>query len=340
MTETNRGRNVKNKSMSPKSSRLSRREFLGNVAVGMGGLLCPLLARAESLMTKASGNSRVVIARDPAVIAGGKVNAEVAEKLVHRAVCLLTGKDDQSLAWKSLFSPKERVIIKVNARHPPVAGNREIADAIVNGLKAASVDENRILIYDFLDKELVRCRYTLNDSAKGVRCYANRDYTEVKAGPVSVRLSKIVTDQADAIINVPALRHHGLAGVTVSMKNHLGSVQNPRDLHLDSCLYVADLNALDPIRKKTRLIIADGILAQYDGGPSYRPQFAWEYGGVIAATDTVAVDAVGAEEILAERHRRGMEGPIRPTARHVDRAAEIGLGIADPKRIDLVRWPA
>jgi len=252
-------------------------------------------------------------------------------------VCLLTGKGDQTLAWKSLFSSKERVAIKVNTRHPPVAGNRQIAHAIVNGLKSAGLDENRIIIFDFLDEELKRCGYKLNDSSTGVRCHAIREYQEMTAGPVQVRLSSIITEQADAIINVPAVRHHGLAGVTVSMKNHLGSIKNPRDLHRDNCLYVADLNALDPIRKKTRLILADGILAQCQGGPSYRPQFAWEYAGLIAGTDTVAVDAVAAEQIKAERHKRGMEGPVRPIIRHIPRAAELGLGIADLKRINVVR---
>jgi len=303
----------------------------------MGGFLCPSFASGAVASKEAEKKAQVVIVQNPAVISGGKVNAEIGEKMVHQAVCLLTRKDNPAAAWKSLFSPKETVAIKVNTRHPPVAGNREIADAIVNGLKSAGLNENRIIIFDFLDHELVRCKYKLNDSSNGVRCYGIRECREMKAGPVQVRLSKIITDQADAIINVPALRHHGVAGVTVSMKNHLGSIKNPRDLHRDNCLYIADLNALDPIRKKTRLIIADGILAQYDRGPSYRPQFAWEYAGLIAGTDTVAVDAVGAEEIKAERRRRGVQGPIRPGIRHIPRAAEVGLGVADLEKINVVR---
>jgi len=319
---------------------ISRRAFLGNVALGLGGFLCPSLASSEAERSQASDAARVVIVRNPAVIAEGKVNPEIAEEMVHRAVCLLTGKTDRTLAWRSLFSPKERVAIKVNTRHPPVAGNREIPDAIVNGLKSAGVDENRIIIFDFLDHELARCGYDLNDSSKGVRCHAIRECTEMMAGPVRVSLSKIITEQADAIINVPALRHHNVAGVTVSMKNHLGSIQNPRDLHTDNCLYVADLNALDPIRKKSRLILVDGILAQYDGGPSYRRQFAWEYAGLMAATDTVAVDTVAANEIIAHRHNNGIEGPIRPAVKHIARAAEIGLGVGDFNKISVLRQEA
>ncbi len=321
-------------------SGLSRRTFLGTVALGLGGLVSGKTSTADADSAPPEAKARVVIVRDPAVIKAGKVSADAAGEMVHRAVCMLTGKTDREQAWKVLFSAKERVAIKMNTRHPPVGGNREIADAIVDGLKSAGVDENRIIVYDFLDHELTRQGFTLNDSTKGLRCYGIRECSEVKAGPVQVMLSKIVIDEADAVINVPAFRHHGLAGITISMKNHLGTVRNPRDLHRDNCLHVADLNALDPIRKKTRLIIADAILGQYNGGPSYRPQFAWEYGGLIAGTDTVAVDTVGAEEILAQRHKRGMEGPIRPTAGHISRAAELGLGVGDLKKIRVVRWTA
>lgn len=319
---------------------LSRRAFLGNVALGVGGLLWPHRGWAGGLGGETDEKARVVIVRNPAVISEKKLNAEIAEEMVHRAVCLLTQKESRSLAWKALFSPKEKVAIKVNARHPPVAGNREIASAIVNGLKDAGVEENRIIIFDFLDEELTRLGYTLNDSSRGVRCYAIRECSEMKAGPVVVKLSKIITDEADAIINVPAFRHHGVAGMTVSMKNHLGSVRNPSDLHRENCLHVADLNALDPIRKKTRLIIADAVLGQYNGGPSYRPPFVWEYAGLIAGNDPVAVDTVAWHEIEAERHKRGIEGPIRPAVRHIPRAAEMGLGIGDLKKINVVRWPA
>ncbi len=340
MAQSYRNRRPGDRKLNPNVAKVSRRAFLGNVALGLGGLVWPDLASPQGAGSDAEKKARVVIVRNPAVIRSRKVNAEVVEEMVRRAVCLLTEKEDQTLAWKALFSPKEKVAIKVNARHPPVAGNREVADAIVKGLKSAGVDENRIIIFDFVEEELRRLGYKLNDSSKGVRCYAIRDYSEMKAGPVSVRLSKIVINEADAIINVPAFRHHGLAGVTVSMKNHLGTIQNPRDLHRDTCLHVADLNALDPIRKKTRLIIADAILGQYDGGPSYRPQFVWEYAGLIAGADPVAVDTVAADELRDQRQKKGIHGPIRPTIRYIRRAAELGLGVADLERINVVREPA
>jgi len=319
------------------SSALSRRAFLGKVALGLSGLLSPTLISAATAGAKAEKKARVVIVQDPAVIAHRKINAEIAERMVHRAVRLLTGKENQTLAWKSLFSPKERVAIKVNTRHPPVIGNREVVLAIVNGLKSAGLDENHIIVYDLTDEELESAGYKLNDSSKGLRCHTSREHREMKAGPVPVRLSKILTDYADAIINVPAFRHHVKAGVTISMKNHLGSVQSPRDFHRDNCAHVADLNALDPIRKKTRLIVVDAIRGQCNFGPMHVPWYVWDYTGLIAGTDPVAVDTVAAEEIKAQRHKRGMQGPVRPEIKHIPRAAEMSLGTADLKKISVVR---
>jgi len=316
-------------------SSLSRRAFIGVSVVGLGGVAFRRFSRAEG-----SGGiekeTKVVIVRNAGAISEGKVNATAAENMVHGAISLLTGKHDETLAWKTLFSAKEKVAIKVNTRHPPVIADREVVNGIVKGLKSAGIDENRIIIYDLTDEELEKAGYVLNDSSKGVRCHASRDYREMKAGPVTVRLSTVLTDEADAIVNVPAFRHHVIAGVTVSMKNHLGSVRNPRQLHRDSCMYVADLNALDPIRKKTRLIVVSAIRGQCGGGPSYRPVFAWEYAGLIAGTDPVAVDTVAANELEAQRHKKGIEGPIRPPVKHILRAAEMGLGTGDLAKINVV----
>jgi uncharacterized protein (DUF362 family) len=321
-------------------STISRRAFLESAILGCGSLLCPALLSASEAGAKAEKKPRVVIVQDTDVLADGKINGEIAERMVHRAVCLFAGKEDQALAWKSLFSPKEKIAIKVNTRYPPVIGNREVVMAVVDGLKGAGVEENHIIVYDLTDEELEKVGYKLNDSSKGLRCHTSREHREMMAGPVKVKVSKILTDYADAIVNVPAFRHHVKAGVTISLKNHLGSVQNPRDFHGDGCSHVADLNALDPIRKKTRLIVVDAIRGQYNFGPTHVPWYVWNYTGLILGTDPVAVDSIAAEEMDNQRRKKGMDRPIRPTIKHLHRAAEMGLGVADLGNIGVVRETA
>jgi hypothetical protein len=62
----------------------------------------------------------------------------------------------------------------------------------------------------------------------------------------------------------------------------------------------------------------------------------WSYSGMIASTDTVAIDTVAAKEILSKRNASGMPGPIRPPIKHVELAATMGLGIGDLNQIDAV----
>ena len=68
-------------------------------------------------------------------------------------------------------------------------------------------------------------------------------------GSVGSRLSKILTERCDALINVPVLKDHDGAGVTIALKNMYGVIHNPNKYHPNGCNpYVADLNMLPAIR--------------------------------------------------------------------------------------------
>jgi uncharacterized protein (DUF362 family) len=283
---------------------------------------------------------RVVIVHNPGVIVSGKVNTDVAEKMLNRAVCSLTGKSSSTDAWRSLFSAGEKVVIKVNTLFPPVTSNPEVVRAIANGLKDAGLKENNIIVHDRGNSELVRARFSINDSSRGVRCRGTRAHSgwmEAAPGLFRTKLCKIITDDADAIINVPSLKTHWRSGVTLSLKNLLGCIPNAGDTHGGGCPRIADVSALSPVRKKTRLIVIDGVRAQYDRGPGFSAPFVWQYAGLIVSTDSVAADAVGADEILKRRRAAGLSGPLRPSLIHITRAAELGLGISDRDRIEVVR---
>jgi len=314
---------------------VSRRTFLKRtfgavVGATLGSELGGNVSAAEAK------RSRVVLMRDAGYFKERTVDTVVARKMVDRLICELTGKSSVSDAWRTLFSPKERVAIKVNCLYPLVTTNPETVQTIVESMASAGFDPTRIIIFDRSDGDLTKCRFRLNDSAKGAKCYGTKEYVyPVKVRGVETKISKILADEVDALINVPVLKHHGISGITASLKNHLGTVPNPNEFHGDRCSRLAELNALDPIRKKTRLIILDGARAQCDNGPGFSPQFMWKYSGMMASTDTVALDTVAEKEILARRHEMGMQGPIRPPVKHIELAAKMGLGTGDPAQIEL-----
>src|SRR5208283_4390145 len=81
---------------------------------------------------------------------------------------------------------------------------------------------------------------------------------------------------------------------TMELKNLFGAIHNPNKYHLNvGDPYVADVNMLPPIRQKVRLHICDATTAQYEGGPSYMPQWTWPCNSLLVSRDPVALDFVG-----------------------------------------------
>ena len=122
-------------------------------------------------------------------------------------------------------------------------------------------------------------------------------------------------------INLPVLKHHQSAGVTIALKNMShGMVNNVNRSHLtptaNACgIFIPSVVSLPVIREKAVLHICDGVKASYHGGPGARPQFVWEHKTMYFATDPVALDKTGWKAIDAQAGA-GRDG--------VDRAVEAG----------------
>jgi uncharacterized protein (DUF362 family) len=123
----------------------------------------------------------------------------------------------------------------------------------------------------------------------------------------------------------------------MSMKNHYGSFDCPNKAHANGCdPFIAELNALDCIRKKTRLIVADALLPLPDKGPQAHPELTWAYNTIMASQDTVAIDYYGIK-ILDEQRKTLNLPPIEPKCKCVQTAAAKGLGVADMSKIEIVK---
>lgn len=314
--------------------RVNRREFLRR-----GGAATAVLLATSSMpgraVAAAPAGATVAIVRDKTrkSIEGSKVNATIVQRLVDKAVMTLAGKDDVAKAWATYVKPKDRVAVKFNGLFRLATTHPEVIEAVTNGLVKAGVDPAKIVVYDRSDKDMATSRLTINREGKGVRIYGTEGKygKKVKAGPVTTSLSDILT-QADVLINVPMMKSHVRCGTTGALKNHLGSVPNAGAFHKNFCAAVADLNALGPIKDKTRICIADALYSLYDGGPSFRPSARWDYHGVIASVDPVALDAVLEDIIMAKRRDKGLTKPHNDPM-HIARAAELGLGEADLAKI-------
>ena len=290
--------------------------------------------------------ARVAVARDEALTKGAvgeKRNLLV--RMLGAAMQRITGAADPRAAWRTLFRPNDRVGIKVNTLG--LSTNPAVVDAISVGVQSAGVPAENILVWDRFDVELAHAGFKLNRSTRGVQCRGTDGeqlgsgyQREVESvGRIGSCYSRIVAEQVDALICVPVLKDHNLAGVSLGMKNFYGAIHNPNKYHDHHCdPYVVDVVSHRFIRPKWRLTVCDATRAQFHAGPGAHPGFAWPFGGLIVSNDFVAADAVAADLLEQKRKIMGLESLAeekRP-AKHIATAGHRGLGVADLSRIDRI----
>jgi len=330
----------------------SRRDFLRTAsiaALGAGALvagsgkLSDILSSA-SVGAKHARLSRVVLVKHPKAVVNKTPSPDIVDRMVNHAVATLADKKDPGEAWKELFSAKDVVGIKINGiAGKGLSSNVDVVNAIVAALTKAGVEGNNIIIWGSTEGRIEKAGFKPNTSSTGVRIFnaPEAGYSEpyeLKEFGIKTRLTKIITEQITALINVPVLKDHALAGITYSLKNiSHGSTNNPGDLHRNNCdPAIAEVNAIPLIREKQRLIIGDALLACYDKGPWHNPRYKWVENTIMAAHDPVAIDTVGLQIIEAKRKVEGI-APIGKRAKHLSTAARLGIGVDDPDRIEMIK---
>jgi uncharacterized protein (DUF362 family) len=321
----------------------SRREFLKSAAAA--GLGLAIGGRATGvLQEKAQAKATVVVVRNAdAQDSEHRYRADVVKKMVFEAVRRLSGESTDKAAWSRYFKPSDVVGIKLNCLFGMNASTHpEVAYAVAEGIQLAGVKPENIILWDRSDGDLAKSGYEINRDGPGIRCYGtNGEYEEnnTQQGSFNGKLTRILTERITALANVPILKDHGTAGVTIAFKNHYGTCNNPGAHHGNNCdPYLADLNNVPAIKDKTRLVICDAIRALCNGGPGLNPKYLWDQNCILAATDPVALDYVGWRMIEDRRKEVGLPSLAdagRPV-RHLATAEKLGLGIADPARISMV----
>jgi len=180
---------------------VDRREFLRAITCGAAALALGAEAWPAPVLSRKSG-PRVVLARNRQLsgLEGEALDNAVAG-LVHLAVKDAVGAGSAQQAWRRLFKPTDTVAVKVNCLAPELSPSKGIIKAIVQGLAAAGVPADRIIIYDKEDRDLSKAGYELRGKPPGPLCYGTIGDT---VGPgyeerftlveqTSFRLSKIVT---------------------------------------------------------------------------------------------------------------------------------------------------
>ena len=155
----------------------------------------------------------------------------------------------------------------------------------------------------------------------------NKDeFVEVNPpNPLSLKKIRVAkTALESTIISVPKLKPHRIATVTLSLKNMMGALASKGSMHMGKSLSenIADLAST----LKPSISVIDGIIAGEGHETSENPI---EMNLIIAGTDPVAVDAVGAAVM-----------DILPTdVKHLLLAEKKGLGTCHLEQITVLGEP-
>ncbi|NIN00995.1 MAG: DUF362 domain-containing protein [candidate division Zixibacteria bacterium] len=293
--------------------------------------------------------SRVVVVRSPGVIsASGNVDKSVLSLMVRRGICRLTSESRAEDALGHFFSTKDTIGLKVNCLAGRMASTHpEIALVAADLLRRIEIKSKNIIIWDRSSYELKEVGFPLDPKGGDFLCFGTDaqgvGYSQelINQRSIGSLISQIMEKFTNAQLNLPVLKDHGLSGVTCSLKNFFGAIHNPNKYHDAACdPYIADLNALPQIRGQHKLVVCDALRVQFHGGPSYHPQWAENFGGVIIGDDPVAVDFVGYQMMDKMRRKHNLSSLEKAgrKPKHIFTAAdnEHRLGKASLGEIELV----
>ena len=303
------------------------------------------------------------------------VDQSIVNQMFDKGMQTLTDTDSTEDAWQMIlpdYQNEEIVAIKVNFNDSIMGGGTsgygdddayvdalpQVVNAVISGLITRGVAQENIRIFD-------SSRH-ITDRFRNLIAYPNVTYydrsgngDDVNAStfdsaiasasidfsnsgyPASSSTHKItdVLIESDYLINIPIMKRHGGAGITLSLKNHLGSINGfvsgghtmHRYFYLNGSQYdstsnpIVDINANTQIKDKTVLIIGDGLYAGWSSNNT--PPQRWDSFNndspnmLFFAADPVAADSVMFDYL-------DMEGYVRPASEDIMIvAANSGLGV-------------
>lgn len=271
---------------------MDRRDFLKMVAI-TGAAMSIQRVEAMDMLTQTinqTGGGKV----DLVAVMGGE-----PEAMFRKAIEEMGG-------MKQFVGKGQRVTIKPNIgwdKVPELAGNTnpKLIVEIIKQCFAAGAKE--VTVFDHTCDDWVKCYKNsgIEDAAKGagakvMPAHLESYYREVDL-PKGKKLQKTKIHEAildaDVWINVPILKNHGGANLSISMKNLMGIVWDRRFFHqndLQQC--IADVCTLP---KKPVLNIVDAYRVMKTNGPRGRSAAdVVEAKSLFISQDIVAVDTAAA----------------------------------------------
>lgn len=298
-----------------------------------------------------------------AITADYKIDPKRVREMIDEGIKAITNTKSAKEGWLQIFTnlkEKEVIGLKVNTVNRKIPAHPEVAYAVVDSMVDAGINMSNILIWDNLERFLIAAGYKINTTDKGYKCYGTyhdksiwldpESTVHIKSVDVVRSYSRILSQHIDYLINVPVLKSADITGVTLSLKNMYGTISLseqallnifPPDMgevvvkmHAHNCNpQIAEVNAGEPLMKKTKLVVLDALMGIYQGSPHIEAQGLSHK--IVISQDKVATDVTGFEIINARRKEKGIAPVTKKEAGHIWSAEKLGIGNADPQRIEV-----
>lgn len=308
---------------------MERRDFIKTLAVA-GAAITVHRAQAMDVLaqtfTNAAGNKVDMVA-----VMGGE-----PEVMFRRAIEELGG-------MKAFIKPGQRVAVKPNIgwdKVPELAGNTnpKLVAEIVKQCLAAGAKE--VTVFDHTCDDWQKCYKNsgIEEAAKAAGAKVMPAHLETYYRKVSLPQGKNMKSakvhqailDSDVWINVPILKNHGGANLTISMKNHMGIVWDRGFFHsnnLQQC--IADICTL---QKKAVLNVVDAYRIMKTNGPRGRSASDVVLTkGLFISQDIVAVDTAAAKFFNQVR-----EMPL-DTVGHLANGQALNIGTMNLDKLNIKR---
>lgn len=290
--------------------------------------------------------------------------------MVNRLILAATGQSDVAKAWASLVSPTDKVGIKISAAGGGIfTTHHDVVNAIVDGLVSAGQSRGNIIVWDRSLGGIKEAGYsradgyqlrsvpprdgydpksTLSAPLIGKLVWGDYEYRPNKGKMPAVsdlentsnvsHFARILSTEVTKIINVPVMgvsETNGIAGciynMTIPNIDNWRRFTQPTGFGRES---LAEIYSNPMIQNKVVLNIMDGLIAQSAGSPQSQPNWALHHATLYASKDPVAIDAMAAKKLEEWRLRASLPS-IGHTADYIKVASQIGLGNADPNRVQI-----
>ncbi len=285
-----------------------------------------------------------------------------------RGITNWTGKPTVAAAWRSLVAAKDVVGLKVYSAPGSSSGTRPaVVAAVVEGLLAAGIPTNHIIIWDKQRADLRRAgffefaaRYGIRVEGSASAGYDDGTFYEPDKpilGPLvwsdleygregrnvgrKSFVSKLVSQEITKIINIPPLLNHNVAGVSGNLYSlAIGSVDNTLRFEMDAgrlAQAVPEIYALPTLGDRVVLNLVDALVCQYEGQHLGLLHYATVLNELRFSTDPVALDVLSLQEL--DRQRRAAKITSPPHSLQLfQNASLLELGFSDLNNIMIERF--